>query len=192
MHWILAVGFQVPGGHSSGESGAATSTVRASTQREAGKSQTDRPNLWSFLAKVWSDWKQALIFVKPETVIRWQRKRFREHWKRLSRSGEPGRPSVPNEVKELILTMSSMNPTWGSPRIVGELAKVATVIAKSTIEKCMVRARKPPSPAWRAFLKRHTKDIVSIDFLVVPTVHFKILYVFLFLSVERAVSFTSA
>jgi hypothetical protein len=58
--------------------------------------------------------------VKPDTVIRSQRKRFKEHWRRLSRSGDPGRPSVPEEVKELIRSMSSMNPTWGAPRFVGE------------------------------------------------------------------------
>ena len=106
-------------------------------------------------------------------------------WRRLSRSGEPGRPPVPNELKELIRTMSSMNSTWGSPRIVGELAKLGISVTKSTVEKYRVRGRKPPSPTWRAFLKNHAKDVVSIDFLARPTVRFKILYVFLFLSVER-------
>jgi hypothetical protein len=139
--------------------------------------------LWSLLARAWKGWKDALIFVKPDTVIRWQRKRFKEHWTRLSRSGESGRPPVPEEVKELIRTMSSMNPTWGSPRIVGELTKLGISATKSTVEKYRVRIRKPPSPTWRAFLKNHAKDIVSIDFPVVPTVRFKILYVFLFLSV---------
>lgn len=141
--------------------------------------------LWSLLAKAWTGWKDALIFVKPDTVIRWQRKRLREHWRRLSCSGEPGRPPVPDEVKELIRTMSSMDPTWGSPRIVGELAKLGITVTKSTVDKYRVRARKPPSPTWRAFLKNHAKEIVSIDFIVVPTVRFQILYVFLFLSIER-------
>jgi transposase InsO family protein len=81
--------------------------------------------------------------------------------------------------------MSSMNSTWGSPRIVGELAKLGISVTKSTVEKYRVRGRKPPSPTWRAFLKNHAKDVVSIDFLARPTVRFKILYVFLFLSVER-------
>jgi len=141
--------------------------------------------LWSLLAKAWTGWKDALIFVKPDTVIRWQRKRLREHWRRLSCSGEPGRPPVPDEVKELIRTMSSMNPTWGSPRIVGELAKLGITVTKSTVDKYRVRVRKPPSPTWRAFLKNHVKEIVSIDFIVVPTVRFQILYVFLFLSIDR-------
>lgn len=141
--------------------------------------------LWSLLARVWTGWKDVLLFVKPETVIRWQHKRFKEQWRRLSCSGEPGRPPVSEEVKELIRTMSSMNPTWGSPRIVGELAKLGISTTKSTVDKYRVRVRKPPSPTWRAFLKNHAKDIVSIDFMVVPTVRFQLPYVLLFLSIER-------
>ena len=66
--------------------------------------------LWSLLAKAWTGWRDALVFVKPDTVVRWQRKRFKAHWRRLSESGEPGRPPVADEVKELIRTMSRMNP----------------------------------------------------------------------------------
>jgi len=141
--------------------------------------------LWSLLAKAWAGWRDALIFVKPNTVIRWQRRRFKEHWRGLSASGKPGRPPVAEEVKELVRTMSSMNPTWGSPRIVGELAKLGIEVTKSTVDKYRVRVRKSPSPTWRAFLKNHANEIVSIDFLVVPTVRFRTFYVLLFLSIER-------
>lgn len=141
--------------------------------------------LWSLLARAWTGWRDALIFVKPDTVIRGQRKRFKEHWRKLSQSGEAGRPPIADEVKELIRTMSSMNPTWGSPRIVGELAKIGITVTKPTVDKYRVRVRKPPSPTWRTFLKNHAKEIVSIDFLVVPTVRFRVLYVLLFLSIER-------
>ncbi len=103
----------------------------------------------------------------------------------MSQSGEPGRPPVAYEVKELIRTTSSMNPTWGSPRIVGELAKIGITVTKSTVDRYRLRVRKPPSPTWRAFLKNHARGIVSIDFMVVPTVRFQILYVLFFLSVER-------
>ena len=137
------------------------------------------------LSRVWSDWKNALIFVKPDTVIRWQRKRFREHWTRLSRSGKPGRPATSKEVQELIRTMSTLNRTWGSPHIVGELAKLGITASKSTVEKYMVRTKNPPSQTWRNFLENHAREIVSIDFLVVPTVRFTILYVFVFLSIDR-------
>ena len=141
--------------------------------------------LWSILSRIWRDWKDSLIFVKPETVIRWQKKRFREHWTRRCQAGWPGRPEIPKEVKELIRMMSRMNPTWGSPRIQGELAKAGIEVSKSTVEKYMIRAPKPSSPTWRSFLKNHAKDIVSVDFLVVPTVRFSVLYVFNFLSIDR-------
>lgn len=78
-------------------------------------------------------------------------------------------------VRTLIRKMSLANPGWGSPRIVGELAKLGIHVAKATVEKYMVRPRKPPSPTWRAFLENHVKDLVSIDFFVVPTVSFKVL-----------------
>lgn len=90
---------------------------------------------WSILYRVWGNWRDALIFVKPETVIRWQKKRFKEHWAGLCQAGWPGRPEIPKEVRELIRMMSRLNPTWGSPHIKGELAKIRIDVSKSTIEK---------------------------------------------------------
>ena len=69
------------------------------------------------------------------TVITWQRKRFRDHWRRLSQQSTPGRPAIIKEVRELIRAMWQANPTWGSPRIVGELRKLGLNVAKSTVEK---------------------------------------------------------
>jgi putative transposase len=87
--------------------------------------------------------------------------------------------------RDLIRTMSSANQTWGSPRIVGELAKLGIHVAKATVERYMVRPKKPPSPTWRAFLDNHLKDLVSVDFFVVPTVTFKVLFVFIVLAHAR-------
>jgi len=81
--------------------------------------------------------------------------------------------------------MSLASPSWGSPRIVAELRKLGIQVAKSTVEKYMVRTRKPSSPTWRTFLDSHVKDLVSIDFFVVPTVTFKILFVFVVLAHHR-------
>jgi hypothetical protein len=86
--------------------------------------------LWAWLAKRWAGWREALVFVKPETVIAWQRKRFRDHWTRLSRRRKPGRPPIAKEVRNLIRRMSTANPGWGSPRILGELGKLGIEIAK--------------------------------------------------------------
>ncbi|MFC1573178.1 integrase, partial [Candidatus Eisenbacteria bacterium] len=88
-------------------------------------------------------------------------------------------------MRDLIRRMSIANQTWGAPHIVGELRKIGIDLAMSTIEKYMVRRRKPPSPTWRAFLKNHVKDTVAIDFFVVPTVRNQILFVFLILAHER-------
>jgi putative transposase len=94
---------------------------------------TDRL-LWAWLARLWSGWQAALAFVQPRPVIAWQKKRFREHWRRLSQSGKPGRPTVAREIRDLIRDMSRANPTWGSPRIIGELHKLGIEVAKSTVE----------------------------------------------------------
>jgi hypothetical protein len=125
------------------------------------------------------------MIVQPKTVIAWRRRKFREHWARLTRSGKPGRPAMAKEVRDLIRRMSSANPLWGAPRILGELGRIGIVVAKSTVEKYMVRSRKPPSLTWRAFLNNHAKDIVAIDFFVVPTVRHRILFVFLVLTHDR-------
>ena len=141
--------------------------------------------LWSWLSRIWPDWRRPLVFVRPATVMQWRRRKFREHWARLSRKRNSGRPAIPVEIRDLIGRMSRANPTWGSPRIVGELAKIGIVVAKSTVETYMVRQRKPPSPTWQAFLNNHVRDWVAMDFFVVPTVRFQLLFVLVVLAHHR-------
>jgi transposase InsO family protein len=141
--------------------------------------------LWAWLFAVWSGWREVLVTVRPETVIAWRRRKFRQYWARLSRSGKPGRPATPREVRDLIRRISSANPLWGAPRIVGELSKIGIDLPRSTVAKYMSRRRTPPSATWRAFLKNHVRDIVATDFFVVPTVRNQILFVFLVLAHER-------
>jgi transposase InsO family protein len=127
----------------------------------------------------------VLAFVQPRTILAWQRRRFRDHWRDLSQQGKPGRPAMGKEVRQLIGDMWRANPTWGSPRIVGELRKLGIAVATSTVEKYRVRPQKPPSPAWKAFLKNHIQDVVALDFFVVPTVTHKVLFVLVMLAHER-------
>ena len=145
---------------------------------------TDRL-LWAWLSRAWSGWQEALVFVKPATVVAWQRRRFREHWARLSRQRKPGRPAIPLEVRDLIRRMSRANPTWGAPHIVGELGKLGIVVAQTTVRKYMRRRRQPPSPTWRAFLDNHVNDLVAIDFFVVPTIRFRVLFVLVLMRHHR-------
>jgi transposase InsO family protein len=140
---------------------------------------------WVWLSRLWPSWHTALAFVQPRTVIAWQRKRFRDHWRRLSQRGKPGRPAIAKEVRGLIRTMWQSNPTWGAPRIVGELQKLGIDVAKSTVETYRVRLQKPPSPTWKTFLKNHVQDLVSLDFFVVPTVRHTGLFVLVILAHHR-------
>jgi hypothetical protein len=81
---------------------------------------------WVAVSRFWSGWKQALVVVTPETVIRWHRAGFRLYWKLISRVGtRVGRKPTPKEVRELIFRMVVENPTWGAPRIHGELLRQA-------------------------------------------------------------------
>jgi hypothetical protein len=107
---------------------------------------------WVWLRRVWSDWKSALMIVKAETVVAWHRKGFNLFWTWRIRRGKPGRPSIPQEVRDLIRMMSRNNPRWGAPRIHGELLKLGIEITEPTVAKYMVRHRKPPSQTWRTFL----------------------------------------
>jgi transposase InsO family protein len=141
--------------------------------------------LWIWLLRFWPQWRSALVIVKPETVIAWHRNGFRLFWTWKCRCGKSGRPGISKDVRALIRTMSKNNSLWGAPRIHGELLKLGINISQATVAKYMVRHAKPPSQAWRTFLKNHTKQLASIDFFTVPTISFRILYVYLVLSHER-------
>ncbi len=145
---------------------------------------TDRL-IWSILAKFWSQWRKSLFFVQPLTVALWQQKRFRDYWRALSQAGRPGRPKIAPELRLLIKRMWRSNPTWGSPRIVAELHKLGIEVAKSTVEKYKPYGESSPSATWRTFLDLHLKDLVAIDFFVVPTATFKVLFVFIVLAHDR-------
>jgi len=153
--------------------------------------KTKRPRLlqgdrvfWLWLARSWNGWRDSLVLVKPETVVRWHRKGFKYYWTWKSRQ-EGGRPEVSREVRGLIRKMSRANPLWGAPRIHGELLKLGIENSQATVAKYMIRLRKPPSPTWRAFLDNHVRDLASIDFFTVPTATFRVLFVFLVFAHSR-------
>ena len=97
----------------------------------------------------------------------------------------PGRPEISNDVRLLIRQICLANPLWGAPRIHGELLKLGIDIAETTVAKYMIRDRKPPSQTYRAFLKNHVQQLVSVDFFVVPTLSFRLLFVFVVLEHNR-------
>ena len=133
------------------------------------------------------NWKEALVIVKPETLIGWHRKGFQLLWKWKSQAG---RPRLPENVRKLIVQMAQENPTWGQARVAAELSvKLAIYVSPRT-----VRANWPPEPEprgrrrtssqnWRTFVRNHAQSIVACDFLVVVTARFRTLYVFLLMEV---------
>ena len=153
--------------------------------------RTSRPSLnlidrliWIWLYRVWPNCLDALVIVKPETVVRWHRTGFRHYWRWKSRS-RGGRPKIEAAVRRLIREMSRDNPLWGAPRIHGELLKLGFDVAQSTVAKYMIRRRGPPSQGWSTFLRNHAPDIAAIDLFVVPTVSFKLLYALVILRLDR-------
>jgi transposase InsO family protein len=146
--------------------------------------RTDRV-FWIALAKLWPGWRRSLVIVTPDTVLRWQRRRFREYWTRRSRRPTGGRPSLNAEIATLIRKIAAANPLWGAPRIHGEILKLGIDIAERTVSRLMPKRRPQPSQTWRTFLANHLRDLVSIDFFTVPTARLRILFVLVVLVQHR-------
>jgi len=145
---------------------------------------------WVVARRVWSDWKQSPIIVTPETVVRWHLAGFRLYWKLISKisTRRPvGRRQTPKEVRQLIFRMIVENPTWGAPRIHGEVLMLGFDISERTISRWMKRAPRDPGPAkrWLTFLRNHREAIAAMDFFTVPTVTFSVLYCFFVISHDR-------
>ena len=103
--------------------------------------------LWAFVIHRFSGWRQNLVIVRPETVISWHRQAFRVYWRRKSQAG---RPCARAEVRRLIREMASDNPTWGAPRIHGELLKPGFDVSERTVSRYVERIRpNPDGPVLR-------------------------------------------
>ena len=155
------------------------------------KARQPRPRLteidrifWVLLSRLWTSWRHSLLVVRPQTVVGWHRQGFRRYWAGKSRR-RSGRPAISADLRHLIRRMSSANPLWGAPRIHGELLKLGITVSQATVSKYMLRPRRPPSQAWRTFLKNHAKDLIALDFFTVPTATFRVLFVLVMLTHSR-------
>ncbi len=132
---------------------------------------------WVFLSQLWSGWKKTLVIVRPETVVGWHRKGFRLYWRSISKHG-PGRPPIPVEVQALIRRFSNEND-WRTRKVQAELKKLGISIGLATVSRYLPK-RDPghdQRQRWRTFLRNHRHGIAAMDFLVVPTARFRLLYV---------------
>jgi transposase InsO family protein len=131
------------------------------------------------LRQLWARWTDVLVIVKPETVVGWHRTGFRLYWRWRSRS-RGGRPKITDEIRALICRVANENPTWGAPKIHGELLQLGFIVSERTVARYLrgVRRRGDPGKRWLAFLQNHREVIAAFDFFTVPRVTFKLLYCF--------------
>jgi len=143
---------------------------------------------WVTARQVWSDWKQFLIIVVPETVVQWHQAGFELYWRAISRfRGPVGRRRISKEIQDLIFRMVAENPTWGAPRIHGELLMLGFDVSERTISRWMRKAPRDPElvKRWLAFLRNHREAIAAMDFFTVPTITFGMLYCFFIIGHDR-------
>jgi len=137
------------------------------------------------LARVVRTWKQALLIVQPETLLRGPRESFRLYWKRRSKV-DSHQPKVAGETVTLIKEMAKKNRLWGAERIRGELLKLDIRVCKRTIQKSMrhVRIRRPRGQNWATLLRNHAKDVWACDFLQVTDLFFSSLFAFFIIELK--------
>ncbi len=159
---------------------------------KANLTEIDR-TFWVALKQAWSKWIDVLVIVKPETVIDWQNRRFKKYWhKKSSKNRKPGRKPTIKEIRELIYRMYMEN-NWGAPTIYSELRMLGfgNDVSQSTVSRYLRKIKKDdPNTvkkrrSWSTFLKNHRDFIAAMDFFVIPTVQFRIFYVFFVISHAR-------
>ena len=132
------------------------------------------------------EWRNAIVIVRPKTIIRWHRAGWRLFWRLKCKMG---RPPIPAELQALIRKMASENPGWGEERIANELlVKLGIRVSARTVGKYMPE-RSPGQPRgdqrWTTFLSNHARAILACDFFVAVTASFQLLYVFVLIEHGR-------
>ena len=117
----------------------------------------------------------AIVVVKPQTLLRWHRRGFRAFW-RWKSGPAGGRPRVSGDVRGLILRIAAENPLWGAPRIHGEMLKLGFELAQATVSNYLRRHPRPRGQTWKTFIENHKDALAAIDLFVVPTIGFKLMY----------------
>jgi putative transposase len=132
---------------------------------------------WVLARRFWPQWKNMLVIVLPETVARWHRAGFKLYWSMLCkvRNRVGGGRRISKEIRQLIFQIVAENPSWGAPRIHGELLMLGFEVSEATISRWMRRAPRVPDPAkrWLAFVRNHREANAAMDFFTVPTLTFR-------------------
>jgi hypothetical protein len=140
---------------------------------------------WITLARIWRNWRTALVLVQPDTVVRWHRDWLRRRWTRRSKPRPNGRPTIDQQIRVLVREMAAANPLWGAPRIHGELLILGVDVSERTVSRLLERHPRPHSQTWRTFLTNHLSALASMDFFSVPTLTGRVLFVLVLLTHQR-------
>ena len=118
---------------------------------------------WTTLRNFWSRWSDVLVIVQPETVVGWHRAGFRLYWRWRSRP-RGGRPKITEEMRGLIRRLAEENPSWGAPKIHGEMLKLGFVVSERTVARYLrrIQRRGDLGKRWLAFLQNHREVIVAL------------------------------
>jgi hypothetical protein len=125
------------------------------------RSRTHRPCFrrfdrlfWILLSRWWSQWRESLVIVRPETVLRWRRNSWSALWRyRSCGRWRGGRPRVSSEIRYLIARMARENFLWGAPRIHGELLMLGFSVSQATVSRYLPAPGRRPTQSWRTFLR---------------------------------------
>ena len=143
--------------------------------------QRDRQILVILASRI-RGWKEALVIVKPDTLVKWHQQGFKLFWRHKSQ-GSPGRPPIAADTIALIEEMAINNRTWRAKRIQGEMLKLGIKINRGTVRKYMRRARRGSPPVqrgqtWATFIKNHTGQTWACDFVQTYDLFFRTVFVY--------------
>ena len=158
---------------------------RLTSERRDAASRRATDSFWMALARLWRNWRTALIVVQPDTVIRWHRDWLCCRWTRRSHRRHDGRPRIDQQIRTLVGDMATANPMWGAPRIRGELRALGVDVSERTVSRLLKPHTRPSSQTWKTFLRNHLASAASMDFFTVPTLTGRVPFVVIVLSHVR-------
>ena len=147
--------------------------------------QPHERGLLVLLARLVPLWRDALLLVKPDTLLRWHRAGFQLFWRQRSKADARREPKLAPDLIALIRQMATSNVTWGAERIRGELLKLGIRVSKRTIQKYIRGARpRPPhlGQRWRTFLRNHT--VWACDYVPTYDIWFRPIFAFFIVDIN--------
>jgi hypothetical protein len=125
--------------------------------------------LLAALSRVLPRERRRSALVQPATLLRWHRELVRRRWTYERRAA--GRPSLPGQVRRLVLKLAAENPSWGYKRIHGELVGLGVGVSASSVWNILRAAGVDPAPrrdalTWGEFLRQQASVIIECDLSV--------------------------